>query len=328
MPFKRKAKTAKKGGDEEMVDSAGAAPSGTRTARRSASDAFGDEIDPESPLHKKQNTSVARAGLANANANANNQSSGSGGGNNTSIAAGTATATATNKNGEFRTPIDSSGGESVLLHLAPPVQKIPTRPMAALTLTTTTTTASNSTEAEKPVERFGSGAIRGPIKSNGGEPTLETAASSSTRNNSDDLDLDKSGGNGFWKIALLCIANLVVFSVVARTGLLLNERSVHQLELSECRQRLGRVHHLVGLTGGDEFGDNNDDADADADGTTSNRLREQLFYWQELESQVQYWKKEAKRHQKYGEGIKEQCQEDLEHLLTEVLPRAESRRSV
>mmetsp|Transcript_7828 Transcript_7828/g.16797 ORF Transcript_7828/g.16797 Transcript_7828/m.16797 type:complete len:340 (-) Transcript_7828:410-1429(-) len=339
MPFKRKAKTTspaaddakpKRGDDdddEEMVDSRNHVGS-TRTMRRSASDAFGDEIDlpGKSPLHKKQNTSsVARP---TRDAPVGLGSSTGGRSKTTIVAAAAATSSFVNNNnsngGEFRTPIDSSfkdsddaaahGGESGLLHLAPRIQKIPTRPMAALTLTGTgtRTTASNSMKIEKPVERFG--AIQGPKTSNVDENLHETT--SSDRPNKSE---DRRPGV-FLEIALLCLATLVVFSVVTWSGLLLNERSVYQLELSTCRERLAQVHHLVGLTG-DEFGD-------DDDINNNNRLREQLFYWQELESQVQYWKKEAKKHQQYGEGIKEQCQEDLEHLFTKGQPQAEKRHSM
>ena len=120
---------------------------------------------------------------------------------------------------------------------------------------------------------------------------------------------------------MLCFVSLVVFSMVIWSGLLLNERSVYQLELSTCRENLRQVHHSMGLSG--EF----EDSEGSDGGIDGNSLQEQLFYWQELESQARYWKNEAKKHQQYGEGIKEQCQENLRHLVAEVLPQAESHHS-
>ena len=110
--------------------------------------------------------------------------------------------------------------------------------------------------------------------------------------------------------------NLFVFSWVVWTGLLLNESSSYQLESLECRERLHQTYQAMGLDV--DFEDMLDD---DEESYINDRFREQKFYWQELEGQVQYWKKEAKKFQRYGDAYREQCQEDLRHLLSEVDPQ-------
>ena len=60
---------------------------------------------------------------------------------------------------------------------------------------------------------------------------------------------------------------------------------------------------------------------ADDENDISDRFKEQQFFWQELEAQVRYWKKEAKKYQQYGDAYREQCREDLRHLLSKVEPQ-------
>ena len=109
----------------------------------------------------------------------------------------------------------------------------------------------------------------------------------------------------------LCI---FVFSVMIWSGLLLNERAIYQLESLECREQLQQAHQAMGLSEQIDFTNGNENAENDI----SDRLEAQQFYMQELETQVQYWKKEAKKHQRYGDGFKTQCQEDLRHLLSQI----------
>ena len=85
-------------------------------------------------------------------------------------------------------------------------------------------------------------------------------------------------------------------------GLLLNERSIYQLESLECRERLQQIHHeIIDLAPTATI--NNDDSE----------------YLQELEGQVIYWKKEAKKYQRYSDGYKDQCKDDLQNLLQKVV---------
>lgn len=48
--------------------------------------------------------------------------------------------------------------------------------------------------------------------------------------------------------------------------------------------------------------------------TDDSDLQEQKYYWQELQEQVRYWKKEAKMYQRYADGYKDQCNDDLQKL--------------
>jgi len=50
------------------------------------------------------------------------------------------------------------------------------------------------------------------------------------------------------------------------------------------------------------------------------KIEEQQFYWQELEAQARYWKKEAIKYQRDSEGFRKQCREDLRHLLSDIEP--------
>merc|ERR1712224_1066902 len=97
-------------------------------------------------------------------------------------------------------------------------------------------------------------------------------------------------------------------------GLLLNERAIYQLESLECREKLQQLYQSMGFL--DDFEDNNGDGDkSEKESNNDSSFDEHNFYVQELEAQVQYWKKEAKKYQHYRDGYKEQCQKDLALLL-------------
>lgn len=119
-----------------------------------------------------------------------------------------------------------------------------------------------------------------------------------------------SGGCLLWFVLSCFIIFTVMFGMVW-SGLLLNERVVCQLESFECRERLQQIHHEIGIPTKDlDFNNNKIDDDI---------LDEQRYYWQELEAQVRYWKKEAKKFQRYSDGYKDQCNDDLRQLLQEVV---------
>lgn len=115
---------------------------------------------------------------------------------------------------------------------------------------------------------------------------------------------------GLGWVGISIFINLHVFSGMIWSGLLLNERATYQLESLEYRERLQLAYQTMGLRG--EF--------EDMDENNFEKIEEQQFYWQELEAQARYWKKEAKKYQRDGEGFREQCREDLRHLLSELEP--------
>lgn len=126
---------------------------------------------------------------------------------------------------------------------------------------------------------------------------------------------------GLGWVGISIFLSLFVFLGMIWSGLVLNERATYQLESLECRERLQQSYQAMGLTiefedtgdsDGDQIRNTNDENDI------SDRFEEHQFYWQELEAQVRYWKKEAKKYQRYGDGFREQCREDLRHLLSEV----------
>jgi len=95
------------------------------------------------------------------------------------------------------------------------------------------------------------------------------------------------------------------------SGLLLNERTTCQLESFECRERLQQIYHEIGIP--------TEDVDLNSINADNDVLDEQRYYWQELEAQVKYWKKEAKKFQQYSDGYKDQCNDDLRRLLQDVV---------
>lgn len=324
MPFSRKATAvaegngkSKKGVGDSFVERE--SQQTARKNRRSASDAFGNDSDSsgESPLRKKQNmsshsTTPKRATIgkkSSSNDRRNNN-----------------TASSFTQN-QFHKPSynysrESDTGEeeeeeNTVLHIAPNTQSIPTKPMALTAASTTTVTKINSSTTEKSVAALNP--ITSPQKTI--YKDLETRDSDRICANSDPKTVRDCNEGRSW-IGLLFFSCLVISSVVVWSGSLLNERSVYQLELSTCRERLTQMHHAMGLSG--EVDDNEDVYD----GSNVNiRLKEQLFYWKELESQVLFWKKEAKIQQNYVEGIKRQCEDNLKHLATEVGKEVESDRS-
>lgn len=225
----------------------------------------------------------------------------------------------------------SSGNEEVdapMLDLVPPAHTISTRPKAKTTVNV------NSMGTEKLVEEQATTIATATASSN--------AAACSTITSPQNVEDDKSEYHGtevtdkshtsnhrgglFW-FGLFCFANLAVFSGMIWSGLLLNERATYQLELLECREQLQQAHHAMGIPGDFENSDiNSGDSSANDNKNIKNRLDEHRFYWQELEAQVLFWKKEAKKYQQYGDAFKVQCQEDLQHLLKEVLPEAENQQ--
>ncbi len=108
---------------------------------------------------------------------------------------------------------------------------------------------------------------------------------------------------------------LFVLSGVVWTGLILSERAFYQLESFECRERLYQAYLEMGL--GVDF---EDLGDSDMDDYILDRFKEQKFYWEELESQVRHWKKEAKKAEENSKAFREQCQENLRQFIEEVSP--------
>jgi len=288
----------------------------TRKMRRSASDAFGEDSDAsgESPLRKKQNMSSYSSPAEVIVENKKNSED-------------RRNITASFTTNQFQTPAGYSARESdsweeeeeeSMLHIEPNIKSIPTNPIPLTAPTRTTTAAKiNSSTTEKSIETLNT--IRSPQKTNYNR--LESRDTDHIYVNIDPKTA-RDSVEGRSRIGLLCFACWVVLSVATWTGLLLNERSAYQLELSTCRERVVQMHHAMGLS------QKSDDTEDLFDGNNvNNRLKEQLFYWKELESQVLYWKKEAKIQQQYVEGVKQQCQESLQHLATEVLKETSSERS-
>lgn len=292
--------------DEKPVDESKKAPATNRKKTRSATAAFGEDagsID-ESPARKKQNTSSSSStGVIH------RDQSTSGGVSHIAATSGT-NHVGTSANYPPRDSDtdaeDEKKNEDSVLDLIPTIRTIPTKPNARETAcdddALTTGKSARKLSALSSPER----AKDENLEAYDADPvcTQDSQESNSTR------------GILFW-IGLLCLVNAIVFSVVAWSGLLLNERSVYQIELAGCREQLQQINHAMGLIGdGDDYDTGN-----------GNRLREQLHYWQELEAQVMYWKKEAKKHQRYGEGFKEQCKQNLEEVLTEIVPQGNSQKS-
>jgi len=121
---------------------------------------------------------------------------------------------------------------------------------------------------------------------------------------------DYDGNKGWWFVQSFLLGAIIIsifFGAIIKSGLVLQERSVYELELFACNERFQQLHHEVGLSmRGDDETNNSYTDDSD--------LQEQKYYWQELQEQVRYWKKEAKMYQRYADGYKHQCNDDLQKL--------------
>mmetsp|Transcript_38057 Transcript_38057/g.42657 ORF Transcript_38057/g.42657 Transcript_38057/m.42657 type:complete len:310 (-) Transcript_38057:123-1052(-) len=109
-----------------------------------------------------------------------------------------------------------------------------------------------------------------------------------------------------------CSFTFIIMLLMIWCGMLLNQRALYQLESLEYRERLQQIYHEIGIPTEDlDFNNNNIGKDI---------VDEHRYYWQELEAQVKYWKKEAKKFQLFGDGYKDQCNDDLRKLLQEIAP--------
>mmetsp|Transcript_10915 Transcript_10915/g.25448 ORF Transcript_10915/g.25448 Transcript_10915/m.25448 type:complete len:322 (+) Transcript_10915:146-1111(+) len=198
--------------------------------------------------------------------------------------------------------------EKALLDLVPPDSTTTTRPMPIIS-SSNNTGGETLQESGTKIQYHENSKIKNLETQN-----LESAKSDGVRTKNN-FGHNRSPRGGFIWIWIFFFANLCVCLGLIWTGLLLNERAEYQLEALACREQLQQVHYAIGRTGDFEGVDNNDGKTANVD--DDNGLAEQQFYWQELEAQVRYWKKEAKKYQRYGDGFKEQCREDLRQLLPE-----------
>jgi len=129
----------------------------------------------------------------------------------------------------------------------------------------------------------------------------------------EDHNVNGSSGYFLWFVWSCSFTFTVIFLMIW-SGLLLNERVLYQLESFECKERLQQIYHEIGIPTEDlDFNNNNNNIENDT-------LDEHRYYWQELEAQVKYWKKEAKKFQQFSDGYKDQCNEDLRKLIQEVVP--------
>ena len=123
---------------------------------------------------------------------------------------------------------------------------------------------------------------------------------------------------GYRRLDLVGIFLFNIFVLVGMiwSGLLLNEQTMYKLKSMECTNRLHQAYQAMDLISEyKSFDDSNDESNI------FDRFEQHEFYWKELEAQVRYWKKEAKKYQRYGDAFRLQCQEDLKHLLTEIYPQ-------
>lgn len=291
--------------DQKPVDESKKAPATNRKKTRSAAAAFGDDGSSadDSPARKKQNTSSSSAGVIH---------------HDQSTSGHLSHIVATSGTNHIRTSVDyplrdsdtgaddEDKNEDLVLDLIPTIKTIPAKPNAR-----ETPRNDDSLTTGKSAQNFSALSSPEPAKNENLETYDEDPACTE-----DSQESNNTRGILIW-IGLLCLVNTIVFSVVAWSGVLLNERSVYQIELAGCREQLQQINHAMGLIGdGDDY-----------DAGNGNRLREQLHHWQELEAQVVYWKKEAKKHQQYGEGFKEQCKQNMEEVLTEISPQGNSQES-
>lgn len=283
-----------------------------QNGRRSASAAFGDDSDHsmESPLRKKQNTSTTipakpvpekdnKIATTSVENNIRTSTNGHSRGLGVEHVNG---ATSVGDDDSPRSPIEEKN-ENVL-DIAPPTSTGPTKPDAGAR-TPTITVAEETVIVESTI------------------PTPQKCDNVIANKADDDPSKIVDPGNGSSRswigslgwFGFFVFMNLFVLSGVIWTGILLNERITYQLESLECRERLQQTYQTMGLSV-----DLEDLGDEDEENDISERMEEQRYYWQELEGQVRYWKKEAKKYQRYGDAYKDQCQTDLRHLLSEVDP--------
>ena len=285
-----------------------------RNGRRSAAAAFGDESDQsvKSPVRKKQNTATSRDDKL--------ASDKSGRVTRTSINNDNQTSANSHSRYSRVDPIKGAMGvgnvgllrssneekKENVLDVAPPTRKATTKP-AAIAKTPNLMIAEKIVEVET--------AIPSPQNAGCGHMKTETDGDANVGHN-----LNKRGDsqNGhIWSsslgwVGVFVFMNLFVFSGVIYSSLLLIKATSNQLESLECRERLHQAYHAM------DVGVDLEDMEED---DISNRFEEQKFYWRELEGQVRYWKKEAEEFQRHGDAFREQCQEDLRHLLSELDPK-------
>lgn len=290
-------------GDEKIVEDT--AQNGTRTAF----EAFGDESDQsiDSPLRKKQNT-----------AKSNPKARGSG---KTRTTARKAISDDNERsvNGYSRIPDarltnDNAGAgndslptysmkeqQEDVLDIVPPASNPPIKPAAVAT-----------TSEMKIAEKVVGLESTIPTPQNGTCGNGETSANGVE---AFDAKSDQTWIESLGWFGVFVFVALFVLSGVLWTGLILSERALYQLESLECRERLHQTYQAMGL--GVDF---EDVGDSDVGDYILDRFEEQKFYWKELEGQVRHWKKEAKRFEEKGNGFREQCQKDLQQLLSEINP--------
>lgn len=222
---------------------------------------------------------------------------------------------------------DNEEEDEPMLDLVPPAHTISTRPKAKTTVNVKSTGTEKLVEEQATMIATATASSPQNVKDDKSETRGNEATDKSHNSRRRGRESTSSHGGGLLRFGLFCFANLAVFSGMIWSGLLLSERATYQLESLECREQLQQAHHAMGIPGDFEDSDNNSgDNSANDKINTKNRLDEHRFYWEELEAQVRYWKKEAKNYQQYGDGFKEQCREDMQHLLTEVLPQAENQQ--
>jgi hypothetical protein len=286
-------------------------------ARRSASTAFGDNGDEseESPLRKKQNTIES---VPDESASKNRNSAGRSRNNDVQTSVNelprdSIVNSAADARNAPRLCNEEEEQEEELLDIVPPSITAP-KESAGVKKT------SNNVVAEKVV----GGETKIEINQEWTCGNLETQT---TDDKNDDHSPNESSnyqndGARNWTaclgwVGIFIFLNLHVISGVIWSGILLNERATYQLESLECRERLQQAYQAMGLA--EEF-EEMDESVFEIIGNADDE-NEHQFYWQELEAQVRYWKKEAKRYQQYGDAYREQCREDLRHLLSKVEPQ-------
>jgi len=295
--------------------SEGQADDNSRNGRRSASAAFADDGDQsmESPLRKKQNTATSVPGKVAPQKDKtaaktpidNSIQTSTKNGHSRDLGVGLVNGASSVGHDRFP-PSSIQEKEENVIDIAPPTSTESTTPHVD-------TASKNSVQAEATIPTP-QDATHDNISET--KPGNDSSAAYGSGGISDPQDRSVRS----WSVALgwfgFCIfVNLFLLSGVVWTGLLLNERVTYQLESLDCRERLQQTYQAMGLDVDlEDMGEDDEDSDI------SDRFEEQRYYWQELEAQVRYWKKEAKKYQRYGDAYKDQCQTDLRHLLSEVDP--------
>jgi len=307
-------------GDKKDVDNDKKTPN-ARNGRRSAFAAFGDEDSDsvESPARKKQNmgTSIAhlqaienRSSITDASVENDVQNLL----DNDPRYFDVDSCNSPVDGQIMQPPLPIENDDATKFDLLPPTSFLPTK-MTAVTTASNTSGVDKMTGVEKKVE--------GPrnvehdnLKSTNPDDTASYHCSTKN-NNSRKARIRYENGDRWW-VGIFFLANTFVLAGMIFSGLLLNERSIYQLKSMECMNRLHLAYQAMDLTFQFESVDGPND-----ENNISNRFDEHEFYWKELEAQVRYWKKEAKKYQQYGDGYKVQCQADLQHLLPEIDPQKE-----